>query len=117
MSAVQIEIPSSSNVDPAGTATSGAAPGPELLQPNPSTLSPTSAHSTSQRSLRSIFDIPPLEISVQDVSYEVDRVVKGGRGPFAKKRVETKQILKDITGSFRPGRLTCVMGASGAGNL
>jgi ABC-type multidrug transport system fused ATPase/permease subunit len=36
----------------------------------------------------------------------------GGKGKLVKQQ---KQILKDITGTFSPGRLVAIMGASGAG--
>jgi ABC-type multidrug transport system fused ATPase/permease subunit len=41
--------------------------------------------------------------------------VKDKKESLGKKSVSKKEILKDITGTFRPGRLIAVMGASGAG--
>lgn len=56
-----------------------------------------------------------MEISIQDIGYTISRTEKQGRGPFAPKSVIERKILNGVSGLFRPGRLTAVMGASGAG--
>ncbi|TPX37995.1 hypothetical protein SmJEL517_g00239 [Synchytrium microbalum] len=58
-----------------------------------------------------------VQIVFQDLSYSivVPAPVQTSKGPFAKKEMVTKQILKNVNGAFNPGRLTAVMGASGAG--
>ena len=50
-----------------------------------------------------------LELSVmfKNLNYSVTKTVK--------KQPVTKQILSDITGLFKPGRFTAIMGNSGAG--
>jgi ABC-type multidrug transport system fused ATPase/permease subunit len=50
------------------------------------------------------------EIIFKDLKYSVTFKGKG-----KKKEIVEKPILKGITGLFRPGRLTAIMGASGAG--
>ena len=60
----------------------------------------------------------PLEISIQDVRFSVEKLIPTtGKGPFARKETVEKKILDGITGTFKPGRLTAVMGASGAGKI
>ena len=53
----------------------------------------------------------PVQITYRDIrfSVEVPQAKKQGGGTL------TREILKGCTGSFEPGRLTAVMGASGAG--
>ncbi|KAJ3086461.1 ATP-binding cassette sub- G member 1 [Quaeritorhiza haematococci] len=56
------------------------------------------------------------EIIFRNLSYtvDIDQVVSG-RGPITRKRRAEKVILDNITGRFSSGRLTAIMGASGAG--
>jgi ABC-type multidrug transport system ATPase subunit len=58
-----------------------------------------------------------VEIVFRDLNYSVFLTEKSKEGsPFSRKKiVKEKPILKQISGLFRPGRLTAVMGASGAG--
>lgn len=56
-----------------------------------------------------------VEISFSNVNYSVESK-KGGKLCFGGKK-ETRNILTDITGAFRPGTLTAIMGASGAGKV
>jgi ABC-type transport system involved in Fe-S cluster assembly fused permease/ATPase subunit len=63
-----------------------------------------------------------MQIVFQDISYDVPIVVKnenakGMEAVFKKNVKVNKMILKGVSGVFRPGRLTAVMGASGAGEL
>ena len=57
----------------------------------------------------SVLDKSHLKVSVlfKSLEFSVTRM--------SKKQAVTKTILKDITGNFRPGRLTAIMGNSGAG--
>ncbi|KAJ0078963.1 hypothetical protein Patl1_23923 [Pistacia atlantica] len=54
----------------------------------------------------------PLAITFQDVNYYVDTPVAMKKRGFAQKRL---QLLRNITGTFRPDVLTALMGVSGAG--
>lgn len=44
-----------------------------------------------------------------------NQVVKGVNSFFAKQNIVEKEILQDITGSFKPGRITLVLGQPGSG--
>jgi ABC-type multidrug transport system fused ATPase/permease subunit len=57
----------------------------------------------------------PLDISIQNIRFSIPISRKEGEFPRRKTVVTDKQILGGITASFKPGRLTAVMGASGAG--
>jgi ABC-type multidrug transport system ATPase subunit len=61
----------------------------------------------------SITNTEALEIAVQNISYNVK--VSKPKEKGAKAEIIDKKILENITGVFRAGRLTAVMGASGAG--
>ncbi|KAJ3094849.1 hypothetical protein HDU96_001449, partial [Phlyctochytrium bullatum] len=52
-----------------------------------------------------------LEVVYDDLGYEIDLVKTEGRKKVPFKR----SILKNVSGYFRPGRFTAIMGASGAG--
>ncbi|ONI27828.1 hypothetical protein PRUPE_1G106900 [Prunus persica] len=54
----------------------------------------------------------PLTMSFKDVQYYVDTPPEMREHGFKQKKL---QLLKDITGAFRPGILTALMGVSGAG--
>ncbi|XVF71507.1 hypothetical protein PTKIN_Ptkin12aG0043400 [Pterospermum kingtungense] len=58
-----------------------------------------------------VLPFEPISISFENVQYFVD-TPKKLRGQFPQKRL---QLLQDITGAFRPGVLTALMGVSGAG--
>ncbi|KAJ3106042.1 ATP-binding cassette sub- G member 1 [Phlyctochytrium bullatum] len=51
------------------------------------------------------------EIVYRDLTYTITKIEK----KEGKKAVNEKAILKNISGIFRPGRFTAIMGASGAG--
>jgi hypothetical protein len=55
--------------------------------------------------------LPELQIVYQDLKYTVD--VKDAKT----KSTVKKDILKGLSGVVQPGRLTAVMGASGAGKV
>lgn len=57
--------------------------------------------------------IQSLELVFKDLTYSV---TKKTRAIFKKNRkVQTKEILHSLNGKFRPGRLTAILGPSGAG--
>ncbi|XP_010042280.2 pleiotropic drug resistance protein 3 isoform X3 [Eucalyptus grandis] len=61
---------------------------------------------------RMVLPFTPLTLVFKDVQYYVDAPVEMRQQGFAQKRL---QLLSDITGTFRPGILTALMGVSGAG--
>ncbi|KAL1209986.1 ABC transporter G family member 33 [Cardamine amara subsp. amara] len=67
---------------------------------------------TNEESGNMILPFKPLTITFQDLSYYVDVPVEmRGKGYNEKKL----QLLSNITGAFRPGVLTALMGITGAG--
>nr|XP_017250971.1 PREDICTED: pleiotropic drug resistance protein 3-like [Daucus carota subsp. sativus] len=54
----------------------------------------------------------PMAVTFENVQYYVDTPKKMRAKGFAEKKL---QLLQDITGSFRPGILTALMGVTGAG--
>ncbi|KAL9389216.1 hypothetical protein Peur_017821 [Populus x canadensis] len=54
----------------------------------------------------------PLTMTFKDVRYYVDTPLEMRKRGFPQKKL---QLLSDITGAFRPGILTALMGVSGAG--
>ncbi|KAM7474363.1 hypothetical protein LguiB_021606 [Lonicera macranthoides] len=61
---------------------------------------------------RMVLPFEPLTVVFQDVQYYVDTPLEMRERGFTEKRL---QLLCDITGAFRPGVLTALMGVSGAG--
>ncbi|GAV73165.1 ABC_tran domain-containing protein/ABC2_membrane domain-containing protein/PDR_assoc domain-containing protein [Cephalotus follicularis] len=61
---------------------------------------------------RMVLPFEPLTIAFQNVQYYVDTPVEMRKQGFAQKNL---QLLSGITGAFRPGVLTALMGVSGAG--
>ncbi|KAI3810519.1 hypothetical protein L1987_20135 [Smallanthus sonchifolius] len=59
-----------------------------------------------------VLPFEPLTITFQDLQYYVKPPPEMREHGFTGKRL---QLLRDITGAFRPGVLTALMGASGAG--
>ncbi|KAL8061438.1 hypothetical protein ABFX02_02G086500 [Erythranthe guttata] len=59
-----------------------------------------------------VLPFQPLSIVFQDVQYYVETPMEMKEHGFTEKRL---QLISDITGSFRPGVLTALMGVSGAG--
>ncbi|PON54812.1 ABC transporter-like [Trema orientale] len=59
-----------------------------------------------------VLPFEPITISFENVQYFVHTPKKLREQGFTQKRL---QLLQDITGSFRPGVLTALMGVSGAG--
>ncbi|XP_074311760.1 pleiotropic drug resistance protein 3-like [Silene latifolia] len=59
-----------------------------------------------------ILPFEPLSVTFHNVQYYIDTPMEMKERDFSEKKL---QILKDITGAFRPGVLTALMGVSGAG--
>src|SRR5690349_3746043 len=55
-----------------------------------------------------------LKIVYKDLSWTVDVANTDEATKKDKPRIQ-KQVLKNVSGSFRPGKLTAIMGSSGAG--
>ncbi|PIM99606.1 Pleiotropic drug resistance proteins (PDR1-15), ABC superfamily [Handroanthus impetiginosus] len=76
-----------------------------------STISPSSTSAKSHGG-RMILPFEPLSIVFQDVQYYIETPMAMREHGFTQKRL---QLLCDITGAFKPGVLTALMGISGAG--
>ncbi|KAJ4721526.1 Pleiotropic drug resistance ABC transporter [Melia azedarach] len=74
----------------------------------------SSSTSTNEESSkgRMILPFQPLTITFQDVQYYIDTPLEMKKRGFAQTKL---QLLSDITGAFRPGILTALMGVTGAG--
>ncbi|XVF66041.1 hypothetical protein PTKIN_Ptkin10aG0002200 [Pterospermum kingtungense] len=59
-----------------------------------------------------VLPFEPLTVMFQDVQYYVDTPLEMRERGYKDKKL---QLLSDITGAFRPGVLTALMGVSGAG--
>jgi ABC-type multidrug transport system ATPase subunit len=59
-----------------------------------------------------VLPFKPLTVTFQDLNYFVDMPVEMRDQGYDQKKL---QLLSDITGAFRPGILTALMGVSGAG--
>ncbi|XP_048137047.1 pleiotropic drug resistance protein 3-like isoform X2 [Rhodamnia argentea] len=71
-----------------------------------------SAGPVQSRNGRMVLPFTPLTIVFKDVQYYIDTPVEMRERGFEQKRL---QLLSDVTGAFRPGVLTALMGVSGAG--
>ncbi|CAK7348518.1 unnamed protein product [Dovyalis caffra] len=75
--------------------------------------SPETPKSAAEKeNIRMVLPFEPITISFQNVQYFVDTPKILKKQGFPHKRL---QLLHDITGAFRPGILTALMGVSGAG--
>ncbi|KAK4424492.1 Pleiotropic drug resistance protein 3 [Sesamum alatum] len=74
-------------------------------------ISPPSLTAESNRG-RMVLPFEPPSIVFQDVQYYVDPPKAMKERGFSQKKL---QLLCDVTGAFRPGVLTALMGVSGAG--
>ncbi|KAL5782767.1 hypothetical protein ACOSP7_007796 [Xanthoceras sorbifolium] len=72
---------------------------------------PQSKAETRQKG-RMVLPFEPLTITFKDVQYYVDTPLEMRKHGFSQKKL---QLLHDITGAFKPGILTALMGVSGAG--
>jgi ABC-type multidrug transport system ATPase subunit/ABC-type multidrug transport system permease subunit len=64
-----------------------------------------SSSATAARVSSQVLPFTPVTLSFEDITYSVELPKKGG----------TKQLLRGISGVAKPGSLTALMGASGAG--
>ncbi|KAL3515877.1 hypothetical protein ACH5RR_022779 [Cinchona calisaya] len=80
-----------------------------------------SMHNSNESSLRTntgsnkgkmVLPFEPLTVAFQDLQYYIDTPVAVKENGFPRKKL---QLLCDITGAFKPGVLTALMGVSGAG--
>ncbi|XP_073108812.1 pleiotropic drug resistance protein 3-like [Elaeis guineensis] len=78
---------------------------------NGSTTVSHTSETKPKRNGRMVLPFTPLAMAFQDVNYYVDTQIMMEQG-YANKKL---QLLHDITGAFRPGILTALMGVSGAG--
>ncbi|XP_011005974.1 PREDICTED: pleiotropic drug resistance protein 3-like [Populus euphratica] len=76
----------------------------------PSAETPKSA--AEMEKIKMVLPFEPITISFQSVQYSVDTPKILRKQGLPQKRL---QLLHDITGAFRPGILTALMGVSGAG--
>ncbi|KAL0666525.1 hypothetical protein Bca4012_029229 [Brassica carinata] len=67
---------------------------------------------TEEDSGKMVLPFKPLTITFQDLNYYVDVPVEMRGQGYTEKKL---QLLSNITGAFRPGVLTALMGISGAG--
>ncbi|KAK6239551.1 hypothetical protein QUC31_005020 [Theobroma cacao] len=67
---------------------------------------------TDAKTIGMVLPFEPITISFENVQYFVDTPKKVREQGFPHRKL---QLLQDITGAFRPGILTALMGASGAG--
>ncbi|KAK6254300.1 hypothetical protein SCA6_015605 [Theobroma cacao] len=72
----------------------------------------TAVPQTTPETTRKVLPFQPLTVAFKDVRYSVDTPMEMRKHGFKEKKL---QLLHDITGAFRPGILTALMGASGAG--
>ncbi|KAJ4823600.1 hypothetical protein Tsubulata_026479 [Turnera subulata] len=75
-------------------------------------MTETVGHSKSSTVRTMVLPFQPLTITFQDVQYYVDTPSEMRKRGFPEKKLK---LLSDITGAFRPGILTALMGVSGAG--
>ncbi|KAJ4721730.1 Pleiotropic drug resistance transporter [Melia azedarach] len=61
---------------------------------------------------RVVLPFEPLTLTFQDVQYYIDTPLEMRKRGFSQQKL---QLLSDITGAFRPGILTALMGVTGAG--
>ncbi|KAM0951251.1 putative ABC transporter, AAA+ ATPase domain, ABC-2 type transporter [Dioscorea sansibarensis] len=79
---------------------------------NAATTYPESAKEAKNKGRMMVLPFQPLAMTFQDISYCVDTPPEMREQGYAHKRL---QLLHNITGAFRPGILSVLMGVSGAG--
>ncbi|KAJ4721728.1 Pleiotropic drug resistance ABC transporter [Melia azedarach] len=80
-------------------------------KPKSSTYS-ANEESAKGRTVKMVLPFQPLTITFQDVQYYIDTPLEMKKRGFSQNKL---QLLSDITGAFRPGILTALMGITGAG--
>ncbi|KAH7655214.1 P-loop containing nucleoside triphosphate hydrolase protein [Dioscorea alata] len=76
------------------------------------TTFPGRAKETKNKGRMMVLPFQPLAMTFQDISYYVDTPPEMRQQGYAHKKL---QLLHNITGAFRPGILSVLMGVSGAG--
>ncbi|CAH8362168.1 unnamed protein product [Eruca vesicaria subsp. sativa] len=84
----------------------------ELQGTKVSSVKHNNSTETNEDSGKMVLPFKPLTITFQDLNYYVDVPVEMRGQGYTEKKL---QLLSDITGAFRPGVLTALMGISGAG--
>ncbi|KAJ0976466.1 hypothetical protein J5N97_018431 [Dioscorea zingiberensis] len=79
---------------------------------NHATTSPAMADETKDSGRMMVLPFQPLAITFQDICYYVDTPLEMKEQGYTRKKL---QLLHNITGAFRPGVLSVLMGVSGAG--
>ncbi|KAG2325054.1 hypothetical protein Bca52824_007782 [Brassica carinata] len=82
------------------------------LQGTEDTSDSSSIKKRPQIPCKMVLPFKPLTVTFQELNYFVDTPVEMREQGYANKKL---QLLSDITGAFRPGILTALMGVSGAG--
>jgi len=77
--------------------------------PEPHAATPAAASDAAAEVFDEGYKLPPVQLAYKNVSFNVE--VKGNK----RGEKETRNILNGCSGVFQPGRLTAIMGASGAG--
>ncbi|XVF66043.1 hypothetical protein PTKIN_Ptkin10aG0002400 [Pterospermum kingtungense] len=72
----------------------------------------TAVPETRAETKRMVLPFQPLTVTFKDVRYFVDRPMEMRKHGVSEMKL---QLLHDVTGTFRPGILTALMGVSGAG--
>ncbi|KAK1416813.1 hypothetical protein QVD17_25930 [Tagetes erecta] len=80
--------------------------------PSAAELTPTTEQSNQSKKTGMILPFQPLAISFNDVKYSVDMPQRMREQGVTEDRL---LLLKGVSGTFRPGVLTALMGVSGAG--
>ncbi|CAH8361817.1 unnamed protein product [Eruca vesicaria subsp. sativa] len=84
----------------------------ELQGTKVSSVKQNNSTETNEDSGKMVLPFKPLTITFQDLNYYVDVPVEMRGQGYTEKKL---QLLSNITGAFRPGVLTALMGISGAG--
>lgn len=111
----RVKEDNSADVEKASLAAQPAPSAAEPVQPAAPAAAPRKLREFKSKNLLVAADERrAVEIAFSKVNYAVD--VKKGSNPCGGEK-ETRTILKNIDGAFRPGTLTAIMGASGAGKV
>ncbi|KAG1326104.1 Pleiotropic drug resistance protein 3 [Cocos nucifera] len=86
--------------------------GNSTVLPNQSRKASQTSTVEPKRNGRMVLPFMPLTVTFQDVNYYVDTPLEMREQGYAERRL---QLLHNITGAFRPGILSALMGVSGAG--
>ena len=86
-------------------------------QPTPPNVSPARPAAPTHHTPRSKMPFEPLSVSFKDICYDVPRPKSALKEAALDDEVGegTLRLLRHVDGAFRPGVLSALMGASGAG--